>query len=334
MRNHASETEIVDVKVPILFLTFNRPDETRATFQAIRESKPQILFIASDGPREGNTQDVLRVAEVRKIIQDVDWDCSCEYLLRDSNLGCGRGPANAIDWFFSKVESGIILEDDCLATPSFFMFCQEMLSKYQLNDQIMAIAGTNIVRGVGYDTDYVYTNFPIMWGWATWRRAWIKYNFFMKEWPRVKKEKSLGQSKENKWKCHPVYTEFFDRTYEKVFSKNIDVWDHQWIFSNWINDGLTVMSTKNLIQNIGFGLDATHTVSDELGRGNLNTYISLPPYRGPDFIAPHKETDLYISKNWFTATWTYYAKIRLMRYEIVRKVWFWIKRLRYSDVKQ
>ncbi len=294
-------------------------------FQAIRECKPKILFIASDGPREDKIQDVLLVAEVRKIIQNIDWDCRCEYLLRDTNLGCGRGPANAIDWFFSKVGSGIILEDDCLPTPSFFIFCQEMLSKYQLNDQIMAIAGTNVVRGVDYGTDYVYSNFPIMWGWATWRRAWAKYDFYMEEWPRVKQEKSLGKPIENKWKLHPVYTEFFDRTYEKVFTKNIDVWDHQWIFCNWINNGLTVTTTKNLVCNIGFGPNATHTITDELGRGNFNTFVSSPPYIGPNEIFAHKETDRYISKYWLTATWVYYLKIMILRVKYINYIWVLIK---------
>lgn len=327
MRNQASDNEMVGVNVPILFLTFNRPEETRASFQAIRESKPQVLFIASDGPREGNAQDVLRVAEVRKIIQDIDWDCRCEYLFRDTNLGCGLGVSGALNWFFEKVECGIILEDDCLPNASFYLFCQDMLNKYRDDESVMAIAGTNVTRKIHYNSDYIFSSFPIMWGWATWRRAWKKYDYQIKKWPAVKKEKSLSRDLADKWKLHPVYVEFFDRTYEGARDGSINTWDHQWVFCNWINFGLTVTSTKNLVKNIGFSKDATHTFIDDLGRANLDTELSLPPYIGPTHKKPHSETDLYIGRYWFTATWVYYAKIVLLRITVINTIWCFFKKI-------
>ena len=314
--------------VPILFLIFNRPNETRQSFQAIKDIKPKKLFIACDGPREENVRDVRRVAEVRKIVQKIDWDCKCEYLFHETNLGCGKGPAAAIDWFFGKVDHGIILEDDCLPTISFFLFCREMLAKYRDNPRIMAIAGTNITKGLFYKTDYVYSNFPIMWGWATWRRAWQKYDYSMEGWPEIKEKRSLVTRRSELWKLHPVYNEFFEKTYLSINDNTATVWDHQWIFCNWINSGLTVTSTKNLVRNIGFGADATHTISDDLGRGNFETVLSFPPYKGPSYITPHEKTDRYISKHWFTATWVYYLKIVLLRSRLVRSVWSWIKTIK------
>jgi hypothetical protein len=149
----------------------------------------------------------------------------------------------------------------------------------------------------------------------------------MTEWPRVKQEKSLGWPAENKWRLHPVYTEFFNRTYEKVFGESIDVWDHQWIFANWINNGLTVTATKNLVSNTGFGPDATHTIHDDLGRGNFKTHILTPPYSGPSEISAHKETDNYIGKYWLTATWSYYFKIILLRIKIISYLWILLKKI-------
>ncbi len=330
MLNKLSQTKIVDITVPILFLTFNRPDETRASFQAIRDSKPKILFIASDGPRESSTKDAHLVAEVRKIIQNVDWDCKCEYLLRDTNLGCGLGVSGALNWFFERVEYGIILEDDCIPNASFFIFCQEMLLRYRFTEKIMAIAGTNITKGISYDTDYVYTNFPIMWGWATWQRAWKKYDYQIKEWPVVKKDKSLSKHSYDKWKIHPVHIEFFDRTYERVRDNSMDTWDHQWIFCNWINNGFTVTTTKNLVSNIGFGFNATHTVYDKLGRGNFKTYSSMPPYSGPNEISAHKKTDAYINKYWLRATWRYYLKIILLKVKIISYIWEIVKKYKFK----
>ena len=328
MKNDTCSDANLDFDVPILLMVFNRPDVTTQAFQAIRNIRPKKLFVACDGPRRGNTTDASRVAEVKKIVQNVDWECECEYLFHDNNLGCGKGPASAIDWLFSKVESGIILEDDCLPTPSFFIFCREMILKYWNNDQIMAIAGTNVTRGIDYKTDYVFSNFPIMWGWATWRRAWSKYDFRMNQWPDVRKRKSLSRGLFDRWKLHPVYIELFDKTHENIQSKKIDVWDHQWIFCHWINGGLTVTTCKNLVRNIGFDENATHTTVDNLNRGNVDTYISLPPYRGPEHIDAHKETDTYIGKNWFTATWIYYIKIVLLRVKIINLLWFRIKKFK------
>lgn len=311
--------------VPILFLVFNRPIETRISLEAIRSAKPRNLFIACDGPREGNFTDSARIQEVKSIVANIDWDCDCQYLYQQENLGCGRGPATAIDWFFSEVDAGIIIEDDCIATPSFFEFCKDMLSKYSDTERIMAIAGTNVTKNIHYDTDYIYTNFPIMWGWATWRRAWKKYDFLMSNWPIIRNKKSITDNSSEFWKRHPVFTEFFNKTYENASSGKADVWDHQWIFCNWINKGLTVTPTKNLVKNIGFGTDATHTVIDDLGRANFETKVMLPPYHGPSIINADKNADLYIAKHWFTATWTYFAKILILRVRLLNKLWSWIK---------
>ncbi len=314
--------------VPILFLIFNRPYETRIAFEAIRYVKPSKLFVACDGPREGHPTDSEHVEQVKSIVMNIDWACEIEYLFQKDNLGCGKGVSTAIDWFFSKVEAGVILEDDCIATPSFFAFCEEMLIRYASNPKIMTIAGTNITKGISYTTDYVFTNFPIMWGWATWKRAWRMYDLSMSQWPQARLKKSFAEAVYDKWKLHPVYIEFFDRTYDSAQSLRPHTWDHQWIFCNWINNGLTVTTSKNLVRNIGFGADATHTVTDSLGRGNFNTFTSLPPYKGPKDIEADHETDRYISKYWFTATWLYYSKILLLRVSLIKKLWLAIKSIK------
>jgi hypothetical protein len=328
MVQHNTPVKNSEFKTPILFLVFNRPDETELVFQEIRSIKPKYLYIACDGPRINNHKDILQVSRVRAIVQNIDWKCECKYLFQEENLGCGRGVSSAIDWFFREVECGIIIEDDCLPTLSFFLFCQEMLVKYLDIDQVMAIAGTNIAKNMIYDTDYVYTSFPIMWGWATWRRAWSKYDYEMTEWPKVKSTGLLSLNPSDKWKLHPVYTEFYDKTFDGIQRNTLNTWDHQWIFSNWLHYGLTVTSTKNLVKNIGFGEDATHTNFDNLGRANLETFVVSPPYKGPSSIFSDKKTDLYISKYWFTATWMFYGKILLLRVNFIYRIWNFLKKIK------
>lgn len=199
-----------------------------------------------------------------------------------------------------------------------------MLLRYENRDNIMAISGTNIMSNFVSPSDYVYSSFPIMWGWATWKRAWKKFDLEMKDWPSVTENNKLITHGIYKWRKHPVFIEYFKNTYKKVNQKDL-AWDHQWIFSNWLNNGLTVISTKNLIHNIGFGEKSNSTKEDNLKRENLGSYFSYPPYVSPKIIAANRDLDLYISKNWFQATWYYYLKILLLRIKFIKKTWFFIK---------
>src|SRR5687767_5193193 len=130
---------------PVLFIIFNRPETTKEVFEAIRKAHPKQLFVAADGPRIDKAGEKERCEEARRIATNVDWDCEIKTLFHDEDIGCGRGPAQAITWFFDHVEQGIILEDDCLPSQSFFRFCEELLQKHADEDKIQAISGTNLL---------------------------------------------------------------------------------------------------------------------------------------------------------------------------------------------
>jgi len=166
---------------PVLFLIFNRPNTTQKVFNAIRQAKPKQLFVAADGPRKGKEGEKEKYEQAREIIEQVDWNCEVRTLFREKNLGCKIAASSAIDWFFENVDEGIILEDDCLPSQSFFRFCQELLEYYRDDTRIMMISGNNFqfgkVRGEG---SYYFSKYAHVWGWATWRRAWKHYDVNMK----------------------------------------------------------------------------------------------------------------------------------------------------------
>lgn len=167
------------IKSPVLFLVFNRPESTKRVFEQIRKGKPDQLFIAADGPRKDKVYEQELCRQTREILL-IDWDCDLKTLYREENLGCGKAVFSAIDWFFSHVSQGIILEDDCLPQADFFRFCDETLDKYVDNDQILEISGTNLQGGtVIGDGSYYFSRYGGIWGWATWSRAWNKYDFNM-----------------------------------------------------------------------------------------------------------------------------------------------------------
>lgn len=244
------------LKTPILFIIFNRPETTVQVFEAIRKAQPRQLFVAADGPREGKVGEKERCEVARRIATNVDWDCEVKTLFRDANIGCGRGPAEAITWFFTQVKKGIILEDDCLPAPSFFSFCNELLKRYEYNENVVIISGFNPLGTFDAgESDYFFTKHGGIWGWATWRRAWNYFKYNAPEWKnecvRTKVLDALSSDADR----HNM-TQHLDGV---VYGKRIDFWDFQWWFYRLTQNGLGIVPKYNLIKNIGFGVNATHT---------------------------------------------------------------------------
>lgn len=240
---------------PVLFIIFNRPDTTGRVFECIQEVKPKQLFIAGDGPRENFASDLLNVQLTRQIVNRVNWDCELHTLFQATNLGCKKGPVAAIDWFFHNVDSGIILEDDCLPHASFFPFCEELLEKYKDNEEVMMIGGNNyqVGRKRG-NCSYYFSVFGHIWGWATWKRAWKHNDPDLETWPEVRNSDWISEfmlSKEGA----KQYTKWLDA----VLSGDLAAWDYVWSYSRWRQNGLSIVPNNNLVTNIGIDEKATHT---------------------------------------------------------------------------
>ena len=280
-------------KTPILFIVFNRPDTTSRVFDEIRKIKPSKLYIVADGPRIDKIGEKERCEEVRNIIDKVDWDCEVFKNYSDINLGCKKRVSSGIDWFFENVEEGIILEDDCLPSQSFFYYCQELLEKYKDNDQIAVISGNNFnLKKIG-EGDYYFSRIPHIWGWATWRRSWKNYDINMHNYPSFRKEKNINKIWSNK-RIQKYWTYIFD----EVYKNNISTWDYQLSFSVFLNNKLCICPNTNLVSNIGFGESFTNTLIldkkvAELNRGE----ISLPLIH-PEKIEYNEDNNKQIYKSY------------------------------------
>lgn len=262
--------------VPILFIIFNRPDTTLDVFNNIRSMQPTQLFVAADGPRDNVVADVEKCSRARKIATAVDWDCEVHTLFRDRNLGCGLGPSSAITWFFEHVEEGIILEDDCLPDKSFYLFCETLLDYYRNMLQVMHISGDNFQYGrKRANGSYYFSRYTHSWGWATWRRAWSHYDFYSM--PEEYREHS---------------------------------WDYQWELSVAKQQGLTVLPNINLVKNIGFGPDATHTKKSAIYSNLLAHEIKFPLIH-PKTIRINRKAD----------TFTHYVHFLDVKYP--RLIWWY-----------
>jgi len=275
-------------KAPIVFLIFNRPEHTKRSFAAIRSQRPSTLLIIADGPRAGNEADVAKCAEVRRIVSGVDWPCEVFHEYSDKNLGCRLRVSSGITWAFTKVERAIILEDDCIPNTDFFEFCNTLLEFYENNSKVWVITGNNFQNGIKHgDAAYYFSNYNHCWGWATWRRAWQYYDVSIPFWP--------DWARTNDWKTKFATNEE-RRAWKKIFDQvklgTIDTWDYQWTATVWLHNGLTATPNANLVSNIGFGQDATHTtVSSQLD--SLPTQ-PLGKLIHPQTIAVNQAADKYV----------------------------------------
>lgn len=244
-------------ELPILFVVFNRPEETRRVWERIKRFQPRTLFVAGDGPRANSLEDQLLCAEVRALCEDVDWECDVKFLWREENIGVEWGVKEAIDWCFQYVDRLAILEDDCLPSSSFFMFCDDMLTRFETDENVMLVSGFNAAGSWKHKQfDYFFAHTGGIWGWATWRRAWDHYSHDM---PGLEMQ---------------IASRFFRKTLGRHLGKvreqqfmdtkegRVSTWGYRWAHARHVAGGVAVVPTVSLIENIGFSETATHTKKD------------------------------------------------------------------------
>jgi hypothetical protein len=244
-----------DKDVPLLFIIFNRVEETSRVFQEIRRLAPKKLFIAADGPRPDRLSERDDCNLTRQACSNIDWDCEVFTKFSDLNQGCKVAVSSAITWFFSHVESGIILEDDCLPSPAFFRFCREMLVRYQYDDRVMQISGSNYL-GNKYspEFDYYFSSINDIWGWATWRRAWKHFDLDMHGYQEFKKSGGVSRYLQDR-----AMSNWLTLYLDDALNDGATVWSSQWTYAMAKCNGLTIAPSKNLVYNIGFDDRGTHS---------------------------------------------------------------------------
>lgn len=284
----------VSFKTGVLFLVFNRPDTTKLVFERIRQVKPRRLYVAGDGPRQGYHDEKEKVKKAREIATTVDWPCEVKTLFRDKNLGCKKAISSAITWFFEHEEQGIILEDDCVPHLDFFTFCENLLNRYIEDVRVLAITGNNFQNGKQRgEASYYFSKYNHIWGWATWKRSWQNYDGDIKFWANWRNSKNWFNYMYDK-----VERRYWKNIFDLMYLKKIDTWDYSWIASVWYKNGLTATPNVNLVSNIGFREDATHThfANDKIA--NLPTQ-KIGKIIHPAEITQNIEADKYNFDNCF-----------------------------------
>jgi hypothetical protein len=270
----------------VLFLIFNRPNTTKEVFETIRKAKPPRLYVAADGPRESRKGEVEKVQAVRSyVMSNIDWDCEVKTLFRGENIGCKIAVSSAITWFFENEEMGIILEDDCLPSQSFYWFCEELLERFRDEPRMLMISGRNELGSLKSNKYSYFYTLGSIWGWASWRRAWKYFDLDIKLWNDNDAKNNINDFA----KLAPSKAEDVLNGCRSVLAGKVSTWDYQWTFSRMANRGLGVIPTVNLIKNIGFCSDGTHTTSANSPYASVVVGdVSFPLKHNPNLELDHK----------------------------------------------
>lgn len=243
--------------------------------------------MAADGPRHDRPAEQMLCQQARQVVMDaIDWPCELHTNFRAQNLGCKRAVSSAITWFFDHVEAGIILEDDTIPNQSFFRYCEEMLEIYKDDERVGVISGNNFqAESYTPNQSYYFSLYTYIWGWASWRRAWRKYDLEMKDWPQLRDQGWLLDLHQN------IETaRYWAVQFERMYQGLIDTWDYAWTYSCWRSGMLSALPSRNLVTNIGFRADATHTTLENR-LANLATAEMQFPLKHPKLILRDVNSD-------------------------------------------
>jgi len=258
---------------PVLFVVFNRLETVKRSFEAIRQAAPAQFFIAADGPRDSRSGEKEICQSVRNyILEHIDWECEVKVRFQEKNLGCKVAVSSAIDWFFSEVEEGIILEDDCLPCKDFFRYAAAALEFYRDDPSVMHING-NILRNYAPDKNccaYFY-RYAHVWGWASWRRAWKLYDVDVKDFTPQKMFDVFPDDRQQAARWNEILTAVIEG------EPGFNTWDFQWTYAIMVNKGWCISPIRNLISNIG----AEQTTHD---MGNVTDLLGSKTFDMPEIL--------------------------------------------------
>jgi hypothetical protein len=271
----------------VLLVVYRRADETRRVFQTIARARPRRLFVAADGPASASDRDACE--RTRAIVRAVDWDCDAAYDFSEANLGPDARVISAVNWVFGSVDAAIVLEDDCLPHPRFFTFCSSMLERYRQDTRVMHISGECYRAAREGDCSYLFSKYPLAWGWATWARAWSLFDPRISSWLRFRAQpeaRTLFDTQDE----YRYWVSTFDRLHREAASGARLAWDYAWYYACMTN-GLSIQPAVNLISNIGYGPLASHTFGAS-DLSNRPVHDLEEDLRHPAWVVRDREADM------------------------------------------
>jgi len=276
--------------VPVAVFLYRRPSLVRGLIEILQRVKPASVWLIADGPKDNRERGLC--AEARTEAEGaITWPCEVQRVYADTNLGLKNRIETGLDAVFAREEQAIILEEDCHPTPDFFPFCEAMLEKYRREPKVGAVSGNCFLpKTKTLTTDYYFSRYLHIWGWATWGRAWKNYDRNKWSWP-------AGGFRQLFPDADPQEVNYWNRIFDRIVAGTFSTWDYSWISWFWMNDLVSITPAQNLVQNAGFGPEATNTRDVSVETGMERHGRLTPPFRGPEDIRADPELDREVFQN-------------------------------------
>lgn len=244
------------IDVPVLIIFFVRPDTLQQVFDSVKKARPKTLLLWQDGPRVNRPDDIENVKICRQIVEDIDWECTVYRNYHDDNMGCDPSTFLAQKWAFSIVDKCIILEDDRVPVQSFYPFCKELLDRYENDDRINHICGTNLLdNNENCESDYFFAQAGST-TWASWRRVaqgWDEMYSYLDDSYAM----SCIKSNINKHLYKDIYKHATDHRAEKK-----QYWETILGMNCLLNNRVVIIPKRNMVIDLGLTENSTHAVSN------------------------------------------------------------------------
>jgi len=286
----------------VALIIFNRPDTTARVVAALSQARPPTIHIIADGPRPHKLGEDVLCARARAAAENIDWPCRIVKHYSDTNLGCQQRVFTGISAVLAEHDRVIVVEDDCVAHPDFFPFCEEMLETYKDDPRISVVSGDSFACATGglqLDSSYVFSRYPHIWGWATWARAWNGFDPKLPWWNRgYRGLAELPRLIRHTGSFHEAL--YWCMLIEMNFQGRLNSWGLPWVMYNWRSGSLAIYPAVNMVSNIGFGAQATHTGAATDPVANLPAMAMPWPLRAPSAVAADATIDDWTARTLYS----------------------------------
>lgn len=308
--------------LPVLIIAWNRPEKVAQALPPVLAYGPSYLYVAVDGPRDENPRDVELIAETNALISELVPGREIEVWNNPLNRGLRGNVMSSVSKFFELHTFGIILEDDVVASESFFEFCEELCERYSEDSKVGSISGSShLPISSNLHSDFYFSRFQHVWGFATWRETWLDFLSFSKGAGWATTAEILGY-----WpNASPVFVDHWKKRINAELSGESDTWSAMWNRFTFARDRLCVVPKFSLTSNIGFGAGSTNARKIPLIAGyppQVSHRLS-PPFRAPREFDVSEAADAYVANTQW-GTQSLLARIVFASLETVRR---WIHKL-------
>jgi hypothetical protein len=256
---------------PIVLFVYNRPEHTRRTLAALAANPMAVdsdLMIYADGSKKPGHQD--SVQAVRDLVRNASGFKSLKIVERETNFGLAKSIVSGVSEVCAAHGRVIVVEDDLVVAPDFLSFLNAGLTRYRDEERVFQISGYSYPAHDQSTPPSFFLPMVSCWGWATWSRAWAKFDPTMSALTRLDNDPVARRQ----FNFDDIY-DYYSMACQQRQGR-IDSWGIRWHLSLFACDGLVLYPRDSLVYNAGVDASGTHGMGHTAFQRDLNERAADP----------------------------------------------------------